>query len=260
MRRRTLGLIAWYLVGILAAGPLLYAQITYSSASSSGITIGTTAVSGTCANGLLNARSGLVQCSSMTDDGATVTLTNGVSAVSPLVVNDNVTKVFEIVDGGVANFVTTNGFAIGSLAGRRRIHSNGTDFWFLDDSNNAATIGASAAPILYAYGNVEAVTSTKTTSLNESGETYTNTGDTDGATITLLNDPTVGATWHFAVTVAQTLTIVASAGETLMMGSSTCGTSMTSSTIGATTTIRAVKGGSGGVYMTFGAVNWTCNP
>lgn len=105
---------------------------------------------------------------------------------------------------------------------------------------------------------VEAVTVSKTTTLLESQETYTNTGDTDGATITLLNDPTVGAVWHVAVTVAQTITIAPSAGESLYMGTDQCNTSMTANAIGATVTIRAVSGGSGGVYMAFGASGWTC--
>jgi hypothetical protein len=109
------------------------------------------------------------------------------------------------------------------------------------------------------YTSVEAITTTKTTTVAEGLETYTNTGDTDGATITLLNDPSAGAMWRFAVTVAQTLTIVPSTGETLYMGTDQCNVSMTSSSIGATVEIRAVVGGSGGVYMAFGASGWTCN-
>jgi hypothetical protein len=108
-------------------------------------------------------------------------------------------------------------------------------------------------------GTVETVTTTKTTSFNEGMETYTNTGDTDGATITLLDNPTVGAHWNFAVTVAQTLTIVPSSGESLYMGTDQCNTSMTANAVGATTTIRAVVGGSGGVFMAFGSSGWTCN-
>lgn len=107
---------------------------------------------------------------------------------------------------------------------------------------------------------ITAVTTTATTSNTTSLETYTNTGDTDGATITLQNDPSNGGAWFFAVTVAQTLTIVASAGETLMHGASTCGTSLTSNTIGSTISIRVVASGSGGTFMTYGATGtWTCN-
>jgi hypothetical protein len=113
---------------------------------------------------------------------------------------------------------------------------------------------------IFYFGSVEAVTTTKTTSSQEGNETYTNTGDTDGATITLLNDPTAGATWNFAVNVAQTLTIVPSAGETLYLGADQCVVSITSNTIGSTLTIRAVVGGSGGRFMSFGQTGtWVCN-
>lgn len=120
--------------------------------------------------------------------------------------------------------------------------------------------GSTLARAMYQYGIVTAVTTTKTTAISEGNETITNTGDADGSTITLMNDPTVGGYWNFAVTVAQTQTIVASAGETLMHGASTCGTSLTSNTIGSTILIRAVVGGSGGVFMTFGATGtWVCS-
>lgn len=115
----------------------------------------------------------------------------------------------------------------------------------------------------YIYSPVEAVTTTKLVTLNEGNETYTNTGDTDGATVTLTNDPTVGLLFNFAVTTAQTLTIVPSAGETLYFGSDQCLVSLSSNDVGATLTIRAVVGGSGGVWMSFGAqassAVWDCN-
>lgn len=106
-----------------------------------------------------------------------------------------------------------------------------------------------------------AVTTTATTSASTSDETYTNTGDTDGATITLMDNPTTGTRWYLAVTVAQTLTIAASAGETLIHEGATCGTSLTSNTIGSTIQIRTVVAGSGGTFMTFGGDSgtWTCN-
>lgn len=106
---------------------------------------------------------------------------------------------------------------------------------------------------------IEANTGTKTTTLAESGETYTNTGDADGSTITLLNDPTAGAYWNVAVTENQTVTVQPSAGETLRFGANTC-TTLTSNAIGSTLTVRAASGGSGGVYMSLGAMGvWTCN-
>lgn len=106
---------------------------------------------------------------------------------------------------------------------------------------------------IYYFSGVEAVTSTKTPDgANEGNETYTNTGDTDGATVTLPNDPVAGWTYHFAVTTAQRLTIVASAGESLQFGTDTCALSLSSNDIGATVTLRAVTGGSGAMWMAFG--------
>lgn len=109
------------------------------------------------------------------------------------------------------------------------------------------------------YG-VNAVTTTATTAATTSGDWYTNTGDADGATVTLMNDPTQGGVWYFAVTVAQTLTIAPSAGETLKHGSTTCATSLTSNTVGSTIGIATVVGGAAGSYYTFGATgSWTCS-
>jgi len=116
------------------------------------------------------------------------------------------------------------------------------------------------ANTVYSFSSIEAVTTTKTTTQAASNEPYTNTGDADGSTITLLNNPTAGTMWNFAVTVAQTMTILPATGETLMHGASTCGTSLTSNTIGSTITIRTVIGGGGGMYMTWGATGtWVCN-
>lgn len=107
---------------------------------------------------------------------------------------------------------------------------------------------------------ISAVTTTATTNTSTSNYLYTNTGDTDGATITLMDNPAAGTAWNFAINAAQTLTIVASTGETLMHGASTCGTSLTSNTVGSTIRIVTVVSGSGGVLMTFGATGtWTCN-
>jgi len=111
------------------------------------------------------------------------------------------------------------------------------------------------------YGGVTAVTTTSSTSLNTAGYLFTNTGDADGAAITLLDNPTAGTWWDFAITVAQTLTITAATGETLIHEGTTCGTSLTSNTIGSTIKIRTVIGGSGGTFMTFGAAGvWVCTP
>lgn len=105
---------------------------------------------------------------------------------------------------------------------------------------------------------VEAVTDTKTTTAAESGETYTNTGDADGTTFTLLNDPAIGVHWRFVATVAQTMTIVASSGETIESSGATCGTSITL-TDGQSVTLEAATAGSGAQYHVTAGVGFTCN-
>lgn len=117
--------------------------------------------------------------------------------------------------------------------------------------------------VFMGYSPVEAITISKTTSEREGGETYTNTGDAIGnATITLMNDPSAGIAWRFAVTEAggHAIIIVPPSGESLYLGTDLCQASISSSLVGATIEIRAVVGGSGGVYMSFGNVGgWSCN-
>jgi hypothetical protein len=109
-------------------------------------------------------------------------------------------------------------------------------------------------------GGVTAVTTTATTTAATSAATYTNTGDADGSAVTLLDNPSAGAWWNFAITVAQTMTITPSTGETLYLGADQCVVSITSNTVGSTLSIRAVVGGSGGVFMAFGSLGtWVCN-
>lgn len=106
---------------------------------------------------------------------------------------------------------------------------------------------------------VEPVLTTKTPAYTEARELYTNTGDADGAAITLTNDPTVGMVFSVAVVEAQTITITPSAGETLFLNGAACATSITGNDTGAWLTIVAVKGGSGGVWVAFGGGTWSCN-
>ena len=97
---------------------------------------------------------------------------------------------------------------------------------------------------------VEANTGAKSPSALENGELYTNTGDADGSSVTLLNDPTVGSTVSVAVTAAFTITVAAGSGETLKYGATTCGTSLTSNVVGSTATFVAATGGSGAIWVT----------
>lgn len=137
---------------------------------------------------------------------------------------------------------------------------NGGTAFMMSDAASTVTASHVFQSGIYYWAPVEAVTVTKTTTGAEGNETYTNTGDTDGSAITLIDNPSAGQAWHFAVTAAQTVTIVPSAGESLYLAADQCVVSITSNTIGSTLTIRAVVGGSGGVFMTFGASGtWVCN-
>lgn len=119
-----------------------------------------------------------------------------------------------------------------------------------------------AGGVFMGYSPVESVTISKLTSVREGGETYTNTGDEIGnATITLMDDPDAGVAWRFAVTAAgHGIIIVPSSGETLYLGTDLCLASISSSLVGATLEVRAVIGGSSGMYASFGNIGgWSCN-
>ena len=106
---------------------------------------------------------------------------------------------------------------------------------------------------------VEAVTTTKTTAVTDDGAVFTNAGDTDGATITLMNDPVAGLMHTVVITAAQTLTIVPSSGETLYWNGDQCAVSITSATVGSTIRIRAAVGGAGGMWVATGGGTVACN-
>jgi hypothetical protein len=111
---------------------------------------------------------------------------------------------------------------------------------------------------------VQAVTTTETpaATADQTDETrtlYTNTGDGDGATITLPNDPRAGTHFVISVTVAQTLTIAPSSGETLYLGNDQCVASINSANIGASLQVHATSGGSGAQWHTIASAGWTCS-
>lgn len=113
--------------------------------------------------------------------------------------------------------------------------------------------------VLYSLANVEAVTTTKGPATTESGEIYTNTGDTDGAAITLTNDPTAGTSFVILPTVNQTITLTANTGESLYLNGAVCATSITGAEVGSSLVVRAAKGGNGGVWVAMSTGTWTCN-
>lgn len=110
---------------------------------------------------------------------------------------------------------------------------------------------------------VETVATTKAPAVTESAELYTNGADVDGQAITLLNDPTVGTCYEFALTSTDTsnsFAIAPSAGETLQDGASTCGTSFSATAKGSTAEICAVSGGSGALWLVMSKNGtWTCS-
>lgn len=155
----------------------------------------------------------------------------------------------------------TNGFFVGS--GGVGFQSGGGIFWSsgADPGSSFDTgLARSAAGVVrhtngstglgYSIGgvSVEANTGTKAPTVVESGELYTNTGDADGSTINLPNDPTIGTQYRVALTVAQTVTINAAAGETIQ-DVGTSGTSTSAGAIGDTIHLVAVTGGSGAIWM-----------
>lgn len=150
------------------------------------------------------------------------------------------------LDTGIMRVATTTG-AVTSLTDSAGIAAN-----ISDETGSGA--------VQFAIGTVEANTGAKSPAVTESGEMYTNTGDGDGSSIALLDNPTVGTTYEVAVTVAQTITITPGSGETLKLAGDTCGTSITSNVVGSTLKVKAVVGGAAGSWYVVSSVGtWVCN-
>lgn len=103
-------------------------------------------------------------------------------------------------------------------------------------------------------------TASDTTTPAQSGSVFTNTGAGAPVTLTLVNDPTIGVNYSFAVTAAQTFTVAPGSGETLYVsGTATACSSLASSTVGAGISVIAATGGSGAIWIASGA-GFTCTP
>jgi hypothetical protein len=104
-------------------------------------------------------------------------------------------------------------------------------------TNGSTGIGA----ILYSRS-VEPVTATKSPTVTESNEVYTNEGDSDGATISLPSAAT-GLTYTAIVQVAQTLTVDAASGDTIRIAASVTASdgAITSNTVGNSVTLVAIN-------------------
>lgn len=176
---------------------------------------------------------------------------------------------------------TTNAQTIniyGTFAGttdyeRVSVGHNGTDAFITGETDGAGddnfdvvvtaagTGVVRAASPFVSFREVEVVTGTKTTTLAESGEVYTNTGDADGSTYTLLNDPTIGVQWTFVAMEAQTMTISPSTGETIEADGSVCADVRIGAAVGESLTLIAAEGGAGGVFTPIASHGgFTCTP
>lgn len=108
---------------------------------------------------------------------------------------------------------------------------------------------------------VEVVTGTNTTTALESGKTFTNTGDADGSTATLVNDPLIGTNYRWIAMEAQTIIISPSAGETIEADGSVCSDVRIGASVGESITLEAAEGGAGGVWVpTASHGGFTCTP
>lgn len=93
-------------------------KITPAPGGSSTITIDSTAISGGATTQVLYNAAGVVSSDSgFTRGSGTTTISNGVAAVSPLVVKDNATTQFEIADGGTATFAQGVTLSSGATVG-----------------------------------------------------------------------------------------------------------------------------------------------
>ena len=155
--------------------------------------------------------------------GSTVTISSGGSITAGL----NLTA----AAGGVVNWT-----------GRANVSSPADGE--ITTGNNAQTVSAGVR----ARYIIEAVTATKAPSATENNECYTNTGDADGTTFTLPDDPTAGSFYCFVATVAQLMEIDANTGESVVSNGTKCANFNIGAAIGESLGVIAATGGSGAVW------------
>lgn len=179
---------------------------------------------------------------------------------SGAIVTAAATQVFAVY-GAATNAISlgTNGLVFGAALNSAdvRIARSSSGTLVIDNS-----IGTAPGAILSKVA-VETVAITKSPTVLESAELYTNGADTDGQAFTLPNDPTVGTCYEFALTATNasgSLNIVPSAGETLQDAATTCATNLNATAKGATARICAVSGGAGGLWLVMSKNGtWTCS-
>ncbi len=204
------------------------------------------------ASGTVTTSAGINAYTELSGSGPITNGYGGMFQVANYGSGDDITNAYGIfagtlsLDGDTQN---TYGVYVGSLQGDTQ--------WAFYNSDEAP----SYIPQLFTNTPTEVVTTTKNPTIAESGECYTNTGDADGSTFSLPNDPTIGSRYCFMSTVAQTMTISPNTGETIRYDGSTCSTVTLGAAIGESAELRAATGGSGAMWILYtntgGAV---CNP
>jgi hypothetical protein len=214
----------------------------------------TTAVSGTPDVGLAREAAGVMAITNGSTGAGSLALRGSVDPADVLTIaaGDNTadrtltltagTNLTLALDSG--DIVVSTDLELGS-SNQYRI---GTDTNLLRAAAGVVRVGSSSGlGYLRSGQNVSPNTGTVAAAVTDSGILYSNTGDTDGSTITLPDNPTIGATYEAFANVNQAITINAATGETILDGT-TSGTSTVSSTQGAWIRLVAVTGGSGAIW------------
>lgn len=245
--------------GATSTGALTSASVTASDLTASTLVVA-------------DANKKLASNGSITTNAVPKSASSGATLVASAISDDGtaVTISSNLIDSGLTatRIVATNGSKqLGSLGAfstntiPKGSSSTLTDGTLLDTGSEIISI----KPV-YAFGNVETVSTTKTPvcggASSESGETYRNANDVDGQSVTLPNDPSDFCEYGFGLTSTDTsnnFAIAPSAGETLFDGASQCSTSITATAKGATLHIKAYSTGSGGVWLVIAKTGtWTC--
>lgn len=204
--------------------------------------------------------------------GVVVTITSTASAAGskPFQVNVGATEEFSVRKDGfvfandsfVAGAATpTSGYYFRGNASGDVLYTSSTAF---DRSTLLANNGATNRSLAFSFANAtRAITTSTSGDELRSGTIYT-TGDADGSSYTLPNDPVVSGLWYgFMVTQTQTsnnLSVAPSAGETLYnTNGSTC-SSLTATAIGAYLEVHLGTTGSGGRWVITDNNAFTCVP
>jgi hypothetical protein len=178
---------------------------------------------------------------------------------SAILITGSASESFHIAQAGDEGFDFTNGPCGSSACSTPTliIHSAAQDTtqWLAMSHNG--TDGRLRSGLGGVYGYQQAVLANAgaaAPSIIDSQRVFTNTGDADGSTVTLPDDPTIGTIFTVTATVAQNITLAANTGETIMFGNTVCGTSFViggaATGIGDSVTVIAATAGSGAVWIT----------